>query len=293
MKFSIITPTFNREDLIERAIQSILVQTYTNWEMIIVDDASTDATYIKIKKYLQDKRIKYILCDKNGGVNKARNIGLRNISKNVDWVTFLDSDDEFFFYSLEKIKLSIENNVLINYFRFPVQYTDGSILNSSYLFNTLGDYVKYLKNIDNYGDWVSVINKKVISDGFVFCEEVNAFELIAWLSLSKKENVYYDKFVVLLCHVDNDSISRPIERPLSYYKNAIQGYTIILNKFGDDLLNNNKKAYVSYLFLLSYLNILVGNNILGLKQTLKAMKYDFFNIRTLRNFISFTYPKYK
>ena len=293
MKFSIITPTFNRGDLIERAIQSILAQTYANWEMIIVDDASTDSTSEIIKKHFEDKRIKYVLCKNNGGVNKARNIGLRNISEDVDWVTFLDSDDEFFFDALEKIKLSIENNVLINYFRFPVQYTDGSIQNSTYLFNTLGDYEKYLKNIDNYGDWVSVINKKVISDGFVFCEEVNAFELIAWLSLSKKENVYYNKSAVLLCHVDNDSISRPKERPLSYYKNAIQGYTIILNKFGDDLLNNNKKAYVSYLFLLSYLNILVGNNILGLKQTLKAMKYDFFNIRTLRNFISFTYPKYK
>jgi glycosyltransferase involved in cell wall biosynthesis len=293
MKFSIITPTYNRASSIKRAIQSILNQSYQNFEMIIIDDGSTDNTLDVLKKISHDPRIKVFKSKNNGGVNVARNIGLKNISKDVDWVTFLDSDDEFFFDALEKIKLSIENNILINYFRFPVQYTDGSIQNSSYLFNTYGDYEKYLKNIDNYGDWVTVINRKVILDGFVFCEEVNAFELIAWLSLSKKENVYYDKSAVLLCHIDNDSISRPKEKPLSYYINAIQGYSIILNEFGDDLLKNNKKVYISYLFLVSYLNILVGNNILGLKQTLKAMKYDFFNIRTLRNFISFTYPKYK
>lgn len=60
LKFSIITPTYNREVLLQRTIQSILAQTFTNWELIIIDDGSTDNTEEAVKKFLTDKRIKYI-----------------------------------------------------------------------------------------------------------------------------------------------------------------------------------------------------------------------------------------
>jgi glycosyltransferase involved in cell wall biosynthesis len=61
---SIIMPTYNREKLISRAIESIMKQTYTNWELLIVDDYSTDNTKEKVEQYVNiDKRIKYL---KNG-----------------------------------------------------------------------------------------------------------------------------------------------------------------------------------------------------------------------------------
>ncbi len=75
MKFSIITPTYNRAHTIERAINSILNQNYQNYEMIIIDDGSTDNTFEILKKYLDDPRIRYIGPNKNGGVNVAEILG--------------------------------------------------------------------------------------------------------------------------------------------------------------------------------------------------------------------------
>lgn len=72
---SIIMPAYNAEKYIEEAIQSVLKQTYTNWELIITDDKSTDDTEKIIKKYQdQDKRIKLYALSKNQGVANARNI---------------------------------------------------------------------------------------------------------------------------------------------------------------------------------------------------------------------------
>ncbi|WP_081210042.1 glycosyltransferase family 2 protein [Salegentibacter sediminis] len=87
---SIITPTYNRANLIERMIESVIRQTYLNWELIIVDDGSTDETELCIKEY-QDERIRYFYTE-NSGATDSRNYGV-NQAKG-DYIIFLDSDDE-------------------------------------------------------------------------------------------------------------------------------------------------------------------------------------------------------
>jgi glycosyltransferase involved in cell wall biosynthesis len=119
MKFSIITPTYNRAHTIERAIKSLQNQSYSNWEMIIVDDGSIDNTEEIIKQYFnKDKRIKYIRLKRNGGVGKARNVGIKNISPDSDWIGFLDSDDELLPNAFELMKKKIEEFPVINIFLF-------------------------------------------------------------------------------------------------------------------------------------------------------------------------------
>ncbi len=88
-KISVILPVFNEEMLIERCIDSILKQTYKNFELIIVNDGSTDETLEKIKKY-NDNRIK-IYSQKNQGAGQARNKGLEEATG--DFICFVDSDD--------------------------------------------------------------------------------------------------------------------------------------------------------------------------------------------------------
>jgi len=95
---SIIIPTYNRARFLPRAIKSILNQTYQDWELIIVDDGSTDNTKEVVKKYLKDPRIKYIQTENLGAAN-ARNVGVNKAKNN--WVTFLDSDDEAYPYWIE------------------------------------------------------------------------------------------------------------------------------------------------------------------------------------------------
>ena len=74
--FSIIMATYNRGHCISRAIDSVLAQSFKEWELIIVDDGSSDNTEEIVKKY-NDKRIKYIKLSKNSGVNVARNRGYK------------------------------------------------------------------------------------------------------------------------------------------------------------------------------------------------------------------------
>lgn len=97
---SIILPTYNRSKFLYRAVESVIKQTFKNWELIIVDDASTDDTQALFKDIaLQDRRIQYHRLEKNGGACIARNKGIQ-VSKG-EYITFLDSDDEYFPKKLE------------------------------------------------------------------------------------------------------------------------------------------------------------------------------------------------
>lgn len=89
-KVSVIIPTYNREKTILRALQSVLDQTYTNLEVLIIDDDSTDST-AEIVNSISDERVKYIVLEKNGGPSNARNIGAQMASG--EWIAFQDSDD--------------------------------------------------------------------------------------------------------------------------------------------------------------------------------------------------------
>jgi len=106
MKFSIITPTFNRSASIGRSIESVIAQTYPNWELIIVDDGSTDNTADIVRSY-NDSRIKYHYI-KNSGANFARNTGAEMAGG--EFIIFLDSDDILHNDRLEKDNIILSQN---------------------------------------------------------------------------------------------------------------------------------------------------------------------------------------
>ncbi|MDR4890022.1 glycosyltransferase family 2 protein [Fredinandcohnia sp. QZ13] len=106
---SVITPSYNSALFIEDTIKSVQDQTYTNWEMIIVDDVSTDNTVEIIKEKMKtDSRIKLIPLDKNGGAAIARNTAIKNASGK--YIAFLDSDDLWVPTKLEKQVTFMERN---------------------------------------------------------------------------------------------------------------------------------------------------------------------------------------
>jgi glycosyltransferase involved in cell wall biosynthesis len=97
---AVIIPTFNRAALIERAINSVLCQTFRDFEAVVVDDASTDGTDgLPIFKK-SDPRLRYIKLPENRGVSHARNAGVKATS--APWLAFLDSDDEWLPQKLER-----------------------------------------------------------------------------------------------------------------------------------------------------------------------------------------------
>ena len=106
--FSIVIPIYNTEKYLDKAIKSILNQTFKNFELILIDDCSSDRSYIICKNYAdKDNRVKLLRNDINLGVAKTRNRALNNISGR--YLTFLDSDDY-----IEVNLLEIAYNLLVN-----------------------------------------------------------------------------------------------------------------------------------------------------------------------------------
>ena len=97
---SVIIPCYNGEKFIGEAIESVLNQTYKNWELIIVNDGSIDNSKKIIDNYLSDKRIKYIKSKNNKGIPVTRNIGIK--SSKGKYIAFLDQDDIWMKKKIEK-----------------------------------------------------------------------------------------------------------------------------------------------------------------------------------------------
>ena len=105
---SVVIPSYNAENVIGRTIESVLSQSYANWELLVIDDGSTDSTRDVVRGFSEsDARINLIALDKNHGAPAApRNIGVRE-SQGM-WIAFLDSDDIWHPEKLE-LQLSIVN----------------------------------------------------------------------------------------------------------------------------------------------------------------------------------------
>lgn len=125
---TIITPAYNAENYLCETIESVLKQSYEDWELIIVDDCSTDYTNVIAKGYAdKDPRIRVIKAPKNGGVAAARNIGLENATG--EYIAFVDSDDLWKPDKLEKqLTFMKEKGCVLSYTDFQKFNTeDGSL----------------------------------------------------------------------------------------------------------------------------------------------------------------------
>lgn len=102
---SVIIPTYARNDMLSRAINSVCKQTYSNVEILVIDDNDADSEYRKkteevMMEYKDNERIRYIRNDKNLGGAKARNVGIKKAKG--DFIAFLDDDDEYLPENIEK-----------------------------------------------------------------------------------------------------------------------------------------------------------------------------------------------
>lgn len=97
---SIVIPLYNKESSISRTLDSIINQTYKNWEVVIIDDGSQDKSADIVQNYLKDSRIKYVY-QHNQGVSIARNNGFLKASGN--WILFLDADDYLLRHALSTL----------------------------------------------------------------------------------------------------------------------------------------------------------------------------------------------
>lgn len=202
---SIIMPAYNCEKFIGESIESIINQTYKNWELIIVDDCSTDNTPIVVKKYLeQDSRINYIRLNKNSGAAVARNKAI-DVAKGK-FVAFLDSDDIWFPEKLTKqINFMKENN----YYFTCTSYTKideyGNYLDRIVLVREKYNYNDLLK----YGTGnLSVVYNAEVLGKFIIPDIRKRNDYVLWLQVIKKAGFLYGIKEPLGSHrIRKDSIS--------------------------------------------------------------------------------------
>ncbi|MBI5078303.1 MAG: glycosyltransferase family 2 protein [Candidatus Yonathbacteria bacterium] len=192
MKFSIITPTYRRRDLLERAIKSVLSQTYTDWEMIIVNDSPDDPKYQNLASSITDPRIRYYVNDINSGVNYSRNRALDNLSRDSAWVVFLDDDDYFVPDALAEFNKLITAFPDKKWFMTNRAYADGILETRFRRPETQYSFIwEYLILKRGKGEMTQCISTKLIN-GIRFSKRVKqGEEWLFYYQIELHEKMYY------------------------------------------------------------------------------------------------------
>jgi glycosyltransferase involved in cell wall biosynthesis len=189
MIISIITPNYNGAIYIASAIQSVINQTYTKWELIIVDDCSTDNSVNIIKEYIdKDERIKLFQMPQNNGLPAIpRNFGIEKAKG--DFIAFLDSDDIWLPEKLQKqINLALEKDAAVIYSYYE-KFDDNKFRNNRIVRTPLSiNYTQLLK-----GNVIGCLTGmySVIKLGKIYFSYEKYEDYILWLSILKKGYTAY------------------------------------------------------------------------------------------------------
>jgi len=186
---SIITPVYNAEKFISESIESVLNQTYNNWEMILVDDCSSDKSSEIINKYAEkDDRIKYIKLDINSGAAVARNTAIE--ASKGRYIAFLDSDDLWKPKKLERqLNFMKDNDVAFSFTGYDIIDEYGNEMNKSVQVPYKIDYNGLLKNTI-IGCLTVVVDKEKIGN-FKMPLIRTRQDLATWLMILRRGHIAY------------------------------------------------------------------------------------------------------
>ena len=213
---SIITPSYNSKDFIPETIASVLAQTYQSWEMIIVDDCSSDRSVAYIQSLIDgDDRFKLIALDQNVGAAKARNIAIQEAKGR--YIAFLDSDDIWYANKLERqIDFMKKSDISLSYSSYySIDEFSGEVINEIIIPKKI-DYFELLKQ-NIIGCLTAMYDTKVL--GKVYMPDIRKRQDFAlWLKILKMVPYAYG-----------------IDEPLAYYR--IREDSISNNKLKASLYN--------------------------------------------------------
>lgn len=274
---SVIIPTYNRARFLDRAIQSVLKQTYKNLELIIVDDNSSDDTDALIAS-IKDDRLCYIKHDTNKGASAARNTGIKDARG--EYIAFLDSDDEWLPTKLEEqvsvMQKAPEDVGLVYCWKSHIG-DDGSILE---IYNTtLKGYV-FDKIIER--QILCSCSCLLVRRGAI--DKVGMFDESLWRGndndfirrVCRKYHVDLVPEILVKCYVGhNDRISSDISD--AGYRRSVHVYKIMLRKFKDDI-EKMPKIHARLLRNFAFCYIALGDIKESRKLLWKAIRIDPANI---------------
>jgi len=242
---SVIIPTFNRANLIGRAIKSVLAQTYRDFELIIVDDGSTDDTRQVVASFA-DKRIRYLRHEHNQGQNPALNTGVR--AAKGQFIAFLDSDDEWLPTYLERVlEVFAQDRTMGMVYTWTCGVSrNGKLVESNYYFHLQGSVYKealaqgYIASMDALvvtRECIERLGTVPFDPDFVVCQD-NDF----CLRVAKEFKMGLIKEPLTIIHSDAGTGTA---RLITNHAANAEGWWRLISKFKADILKECGRAVLA------------------------------------------------
>ena len=264
-KVTVVILTYNRATILRRAIQSVLDQTFRDFELFVVDDCSTDHTHQTVKSFA-DERINYIRHKKNKGEGEGRNTGLKHATG--EYIGYLDDDDEWL---PEKLKLQVEcldRSLLevgaVHCGRLDVDLETGKVLGTK-VYQEKGDlFSRLLKG--NFLTLSSVLVRAKCFEkaGEFDCNIAFGLDWDMWLRISQKFQFECISQPLLKYGIHNNALSKNLGR-------RIDGYEAWLKKY-DQFIRKDLKGYSDRYYILGLLYCMNGETRKGRKVILNAIQ---------------------
>lgn len=271
---SVIIPTYNRAHLVKRGIRSVLAQTYGDFELIIVDDASKDNTREVIKSF-DDKRIRYICHKENRGAPATRNTGIR-MARGV-YIGLLDDDDEWLPTKLEKqiAKFGeVSSKVGLIYSGLEVMRADGHTIETIYYPKYRGDVRVRLLLGTTIGSPTPLIRTECFNKAGVFDESLKSCQdWDMWKRISEHYDFDFVPEVLARMYLHGNQIS-------SDFSSMIPGRTRMVEKHMDEF-QRHPDILVIHLKRLGKLHCINGTwreAVYWFRETLKVNIFEIFKI---------------
>ena len=273
---SVITPTYNRAHLLPRAIKSVLNQTYQNFELIIIDDDSTDNTEEVVRSF-NDKRIIYHKHDKNKGPLGAKNTGF-DLSKGK-YICHVDDDDELMPEALEIAvneftELSSEGGGGYKTLMFDLIDAESGKFSGSGI--RKASYISYEDLLCGKirGDYWGVMDRKLLGNNR-FDERLWGGESILWLELHRKFKTYYVPKVLYRAYREHGEHVCDFRNQVKHLPRITLTQKVFLEEYGEEIKHLCPKYYGRILAGLGSYQILSGEKLKGRKRLLESFKFNF------------------
>lgn len=235
--FSIVIPTYNHERYITGCIQSILAQSFTDWEVIVVNNYSEDNT-IEVVKGFNDPRIQIVNIHNEGIIAKSRNEGIRRAKG--EWICLLDSDDAWLPYKLERVYQSIskEQPDVVCHKMQLVNGANEVLLQMECGVNTDNLYKELLLNGNRVQNSSVCVNRSFLETNNLQISEspdftgVEDYDFMMQLALRDAKFVFLNETLGnYLVNGNNFSMS---DKFFSHLENLMRYHTFTLNKHNED-----------------------------------------------------------
>jgi glycosyltransferase involved in cell wall biosynthesis len=277
--FTVVVTTYNREQIVRRAVDSCLAQTFQDLEVVVVDDASSDGTVAGLESSYDDPRLRVVVHERNQGINPARHTG--TVAARGEWVVVVDSDWELMPEALERLRAAIEALPEgVRVVRFRLLWDDGSVTPRFVPAEPYG-YEGRIRWAEEEGgeDAGRCIQAAVFADTPYIADRRGAMEWLFELDLAKAETTLCLDEVLGKEHSDAPNswlrsvkASELLPRLRTEAPDMLWMAETVLQRHGEALRRWGPKQYADLLRIAAMQSFLLGRRRDGIRYGLRALR---------------------